>query len=259
MINVQHGKVTADHQKRTAFLYVRQSTIRQVFENTESTKRQYALKERAIALGWPLGQIVVIDDDLGKSGARSDNRGGFQKLVSEVGLGNAGLVMGLEVSRLARNSADWHRLLEICALTNTLILDEDGIYKPTDFNDRMLLGMKGNLSEAELHLLKSRLQGGILSKAKRGELKNALPIGLVYDAKMDVALDTDSQVQETMKTFFRVFERVGSATATVKYFQQKEINFPRQIRSGTRKGEVAWRDLTHWKALQTLHVLTLHS
>ena len=142
MLNPQHQKVTAKHLSRKAFLYVRQSTLKQVCENTESTKRQYALRGRAIALGWPDDHVVVIDDDLGKSGASSDNRLGFQRLVSEVGLGHAGIVLGLEVSRLARNSADWHRLLEICALTNTLILDEDGLYDPADFNDRLLLGMK---------------------------------------------------------------------------------------------------------------------
>lgn len=249
----QHDKVTPNHLKKQAFLYIRQSTIRQVFEHSESTKRQYALKERAVILGWPLESIITIDDDLGRSGAESTQRSGFQRLVSEVSMDNAGIVMGLEVSRLARNSADWHRLLEICALTKTLILDEDGVYDPSDFNDRLILGLKGTMSEAELHMLKSRLQGGILSKAKRGELKHALPVGLVYNAKDEVILDPDSQVQEALKTFFNTFERLGSAMSTVRYFQQNNIKFPRQIRSGVYKGELAWRDLTHWKALQTLH------
>lgn len=171
-----HDKVTPHHVKQPAYLYVRQSTLRQVFENSESTQRQYALKERAVTLGWPVENIITIDDDLGRSGAESTRRSGFQRLVSEVSLDKAGIVMGLEVSRLARNCADWHRLLEICALTNTLILDEDGVYNPSDFNDRLILGLKGTMSEAELHMLKSRLQGGILSKAKRGELKHALPV-----------------------------------------------------------------------------------
>jgi DNA invertase Pin-like site-specific DNA recombinase len=143
----QHHKVTASHLKRLAYLYVRQSTLRQVFENTESTRRQYALRERAVALGWSLDRIVVIDSDLGESGADSD-REGFQKLVAAVGMGEVGVVLGLEVSRLARSSVDWHRLLEICALTGTLILDEDGLYDPSHFNDRLLLGLKGTMSEA---------------------------------------------------------------------------------------------------------------
>src|ERR1700681_3860577 len=165
-------KIQAHHLKRHAYLYVRQSTLRQGFENTESTKRQYALRDRAVALGWPLECVVVIDSDLGQSGASAADREGFQRLVSEVGLGRAGIVLGLEVSRLARNCADWHRLLEICALTDPLILDEDGLYDPSQFNDRLLLGLKGTFSEAELHILRARLRGGILNKAQRGELKN---------------------------------------------------------------------------------------
>jgi DNA invertase Pin-like site-specific DNA recombinase len=153
-------KITSDHLCRKAYLYIRQSSIRQVMENTESTKRQYALKERAISLGWPASDIIVIDSDLGQSGSNSSNRGGFKQLVSEVGMGNAGIVLGLEVSRLARNSSDWHRLLEICALTDTLILDEDGIYDPCHFNDRLLLGLKGTMSEAELHVIRARLLVG---------------------------------------------------------------------------------------------------
>lgn len=148
-------KITPRHLRRQAYLYVRQSTLRQVVENTESTQRQYALKQRAVALGWPIEQVVVIDCDLGQSGASAVDREGFQQLVRDVGLGRAGLVMGLEVSRLARNSTDWHRLLEICALTETLILDEDGLYDPARFNDRLLLGLKGTMSEAELHVLRA--------------------------------------------------------------------------------------------------------
>ena len=164
-------KVTADHLRRDAYLYVRQSTPRQVVENVESTRRQYALRDRAIAAGWPADRIHVIDNDLGKSGSSATARDGFQRLVSEVALGQAGIVMGLEVSRLARNSADWHRLIELCSLSGTLILDEDGIYDPASFNDRLLLGLKGTMSEAELHIIKARLRGGVLNKARRGELE----------------------------------------------------------------------------------------
>jgi hypothetical protein len=151
------SKVTAGHLQRAAYLYIRQSTLRQVLENTESTERQYALRRRAVALGWPEEQIVVIDHDQGQSGASASEREGFQRLVADVGLDKAGIVMGLEVSRLARNCADWHRLLEICALSHTLILDEDGLYDPAHYNDRLLLGLKGTMSEAELHVLKARV------------------------------------------------------------------------------------------------------
>ena len=153
MTSDAHSKVQAQHLKRNAYLYVRQSSLRQVFENTESTKRQYDLRQRAIALGWQVDQVVVIDSDQGQSGKFSADREGFQRLVTEVGLGRAGIVMGLEVSRLARNSSDWHRLLEICALTDTLVLDDDGLYDPAHFNDRLLLGLKGTMSEAELHVV----------------------------------------------------------------------------------------------------------
>ena len=159
------SKVTAAHLARTAYLYVRQSTLRQVHTNTESAQRQYALRQRAIQLGWPVEQIIVIDTDQGQSGASAADREGFQRLVADVDLGKAGIVLGLEVSRLARNNADWHRLLEISALASTLICDEDGLYDPADFNDRLLLGLKGTMSEAELHFIRARLQGGILSKA----------------------------------------------------------------------------------------------
>jgi len=194
-------KVTPEHLKRKAFLYVRQSTLRQVFENTESTNRQYALRDRVIGLGWPIEKIVVIDSDLGQSGASSEGRAGFKRLVSEVGMGNAGIVIGLEVSRLARNCSDWHRLLEICALSKTLILDEDGLYDPGHFNDRLLLGLKGTMSEAELHVLKARLQGGIFSKARRGELKSPLPVGFVYNSADKVILDPDKQIQKSIHLF----------------------------------------------------------
>jgi DNA invertase Pin-like site-specific DNA recombinase len=174
-------KIQPQHLDRDAYLYVRQSSMRQVVENTESTKRQYALRGRAVSLGWSDDRIVVIDSDQGESGASAAWREGFQRLVTEVGMGQAGIVMGLEVSRLARNSADWHRLLEICALADTLILDEDGVYDPSCYNDRMLLGLKGTMSEAELHVLKARLRGGILNKARRGEYRCPLPTGLVYN------------------------------------------------------------------------------
>jgi DNA invertase Pin-like site-specific DNA recombinase len=175
------SKVNAGHLKRSAYLYARQSSLKQVLHHTESTQRQYALRRRAVALGWAAEHIIVIDAEQGQSGASAEDRAGFQQLVTEVGMGRAGIVMGLEVSRLARNNADWHRLLEICALTGTLILDEDGVYDPAHFNDRLLLGLKGTMSEAELHWLRMRLIGGMLNKARRGELRSPLPIGFVYE------------------------------------------------------------------------------
>jgi DNA invertase Pin-like site-specific DNA recombinase len=246
-------KITPRHLRRQAYLYVRQSTLRQVVENTESTQRQYALRQRAVALGWPIEQVVVIDRDLGQSGASAADREGFQQLVRDVGLGRAGLVMGLEVSRLARNSMDWHRLLEICALTETLILDEDGLYDPAHFNDRLLLGLKGTMSEAELHVLRARLRGGILNKARRGELEVPLPVGFVYDAAGRVGLDPDRQVQETLCAFFQTFRRTGSATATVKAFREQQLSFPRRARSGAHHGETLWGRLEHTRALWVLH------
>jgi len=196
-------KVQSHHLERGAYLYIRQSSMRQVLENVESTKRQYALRARATALGWRDDQIIVIDSDQGASGACASWREGFQRLVTDVGMGRAGIVMGLEVSRLARNNADWHRLLEICALADTLILDEDGMYDPANFNDRLLLGLKGTMSEAELHVIKARLRGGILNKVRRGEYRCVLPTGFAYHESGNVVLDPDTQIRETIAYFSR--------------------------------------------------------
>lgn len=247
------SKIRKQHLSRDAYLYVRQSTLRQVFENQESTKRQYGLRQRAAALGWPLERIVVIDSDQGQSGSSAADRQGFQRLVTEVSLGRAGIVMGLEVSRLARNSTDWHRLLEICALTDTLILDEDGLYDPAHFNDRLLLGLKGTMSEAELHVLRARLRGGILSKARRGDLEMRLPIGFVADATGHARLDPDRRVQDTIRLLFRTFSTSGSATATVREFREQGHLFPRRVYRGPRKGEVIWAELEHSRVLWVLH------
>jgi DNA invertase Pin-like site-specific DNA recombinase/DNA-binding transcriptional regulator YiaG len=243
-------KVTASHLRRDAYLYIRQSTMRQVVENTESTQRHYALQQHALRLGWPSERLRVIDCDQGQSGATSADREGFQQLVAAVSLGRAGIVLGLEVSRLARNSTDWHRLLEICAVTETLILDEDGLYDPRLFNDRLLLGLKGTLSEAELHVLHARLQGGIRNKARRGELKKILPTGLEYDAHNKVILDPNRQIRQTLASFFQTFERLGSATATVKFFRRQDWLFPRRQRPGRH---LLWAPLTHSLALDVLH------
>ena len=243
-------KVQSHHLERGAYLYVRQSSMRQVIENVESTKRQYALRSRAIALGWRDDQIIVIDSDQGESGASASWRGGFQRLVTDVGMGHAGIVMGLEVSRLARNNADWHRLLEICALADTLILDEDGVYDPASFNDRLLLGLKGTMSEAELHVIKARLRGGILNKVRRGEYHCVLPTGFVYDEAGEVAFDPDSQIRETIAHFFETFSRVGSACQTVKAFRKEGLLFPSRLRNSAT---TIFRPLTTSTAIRTLN------
>lgn len=246
-------KVAASHLDRDAYLYIRQSTLRQVAENGESTLRQYALRDRAVAAGWPIERIRVIDCDLGKSGSSAAARDGFQKLVSEVALGKAGIVMGLEVSRLARNSADWHRLIELCALAGTLILDEDGVYDPASFNDRLLLGLKGTMSEAELHILKARMRGGQLNKARRGELEMGPPVGLVYRNDGTIGLDPDVQVQNAIRLVFDTFDRTGSAVKTVRFFREQGLLFPRRLRTGQDKGELLWALPQHARILQVLH------
>ena len=243
-------KIKSHHLERVAYLYIRQSSMRQVLENVESTKRQYALRGRATALGWHDDQIIVIDSDQGESGASASWREGFQRLVTDVGMGRAGIVMGLEVSRLARNNADWHRLLEICALADTLILDEDGVYDPASFNDRLLLGLKGTMSEAELHVIKARLRGGILNKVRRGEYRCVLPTGFAYHESGNVVLDPDSQVRETIAHFFETFSRVGSACQTVKAFRKNGLLFPSRIRNGAT---TVFQPLTTSTAIRTLN------
>jgi DNA invertase Pin-like site-specific DNA recombinase len=246
-------KVTADHLRRDAYLYVRQSTLRQVAENVESTQRQYALRDRAVAAGWPAEQIHVIDNDLGKSGSSATVRDGFQHLVSEVALGKAGIVMGLEVSRLARNSADWHRLIELCSLSGTLILDEDGIYDAACFNDRLLLGLKGTMSEAELHIIRARLRGGILNKARRGELEIRPPVGLVYRPDGKIILDPNSEVQSAIHMLFETFDRTASAVKTARFIGEQGLQFPTRLQSGPNKGELVWATPNHARVLQVLH------
>lgn len=207
----ERSKITAAHRRRRAVVYVRQSTLTQVERNTESAERQYALRERALELGWAPEAITVVDEDTGRSGASSDGRLGFRELVAEVGLGQVGLILALETSRLARSSADWHQLLDLCALTATLIADADGIYSPADFNDRLLLGLKGTMSEAELHLIRARLDGGLRSKAERGELRLALPVGLDRAEDDRIVLSPDEQVRHAIERVFCLWRRLGSA------------------------------------------------
>ncbi len=246
-------KVTAEHLRRDAFLYIRQSSLRQVLENTESTKRQYALRNRAVALGWPIERIHVIDSDQGLSGSSTQGRNGFEHLVGEVANNRVGIVLGLEVSRLARNNADWHRLIELAALTGTLILDEDGVYDPAHFNDRLLLGLKGAMSEAKLHVLKARLQGGIRSKARRGELEMPLPVGLTQHPGGSVVITPDQSIKTAIELLFETFRQTKSASATVKRFRREGWLFPRLVRRGIGKGTVLWGALEHCRTIQILH------
>jgi len=224
----EHGKVTEAHRRRRAVVYVRQSTLHQVERNVESAARQYALRERAVELGWPLESVVVVDEDTGRSGSSTVGRIGFKEMVAEVGLGHVGLVLALEVSRFARSSADWHQLLDLCALTGTLIADTDGVYSPADFNDRLLLGLKGTMSEAELHLIRARLDGGLRNKAERGELRLALPVGLDRDEDDLIVLCPDEQVRHAIERVFVLWRRVGSARQVVMELVDEDQLLPRR-------------------------------
>src|SRR5215204_1230533 len=234
-------KIGPVHFQRLAVIYVRQSTAQQVLRHEESTRLQYGLVDRARELGWPEERVLVIDDDLGHSAAEGGQRAGFQRLVSEVSLDHVGMILGVEISRLARSSKDWHQLLEICALFGTLIADSDGICDPADFNDRMLLGLKGTMSEAELHVLKQRLHEGKLGKARRGELTFALPVGYVRRPSGEVVLDPDEQVQQVVRLVFRKFEELGALHALLRYLVGHGIHLGVRVHEGEGKGELAWR------------------
>jgi DNA invertase Pin-like site-specific DNA recombinase len=223
----ERSKLTSSHLRRQAFVYLRQSSQAQVERNVESTARQYALVARAVELGFTREQVVVIDEDLGISGSGLSERSGFARLTAEVALGHAGLVLGLEVSRLARNNVDWYRLLDLCGVTDTVIGDADGIYHPGSFNDRLLLGLKGTMSEAELHVLRARLQGGIRNKAERGELRKALPVGLVWgEADGEILLDPDEAIRGAIQTIFDRFQELGSVRQVWLWMRRERVQFP---------------------------------
>jgi DNA invertase Pin-like site-specific DNA recombinase len=247
-----HPKITPQHLQQTAYVYVRQSTLGQVLHHQESTQRQYALKDKALSLGWNEGQIRVLDRDLGLSGTQSQNREDFKTLLADVSLGEVGAVLALEASRLARSNADWHRLIEVCSLTGTLILDEDGVYDPADFNDGLLLGLKGTMSAAELHFLCGRLQGGKRNKAERGELRFPLPVGLSWNEKQMV-LDPDQEVQGAVRLLFQFFRDTGSAYGVAHRFAEKGLKFPKRAYGGVWNGQLIWGHLTDRRVLSVLH------
>jgi DNA invertase Pin-like site-specific DNA recombinase len=246
----QDTKITGSHLERVALVYVRQSTLTQVRDHTESTARQYALVDEAVRLGWPRARVEVIDADLGVSGASMQGRDGFRKLVARVCLGEVGAILGLEVSRLARSSADLSRLLEMARLTDTLVIDGDGIYDLADFNDRLLLGLKGTMSEAELHLLAGRLQGAKRAAAARGELRVPLPVGFVYDDDRKVIIDPDEEVAAAIRDLFAAFTQTGSAYGVVGVFAGRR--FPKRAYGGAWAGQLRWGPLNHSRVLGVL-------
>lgn len=229
------------HFDRTAMVYVRQSTPQQVVDHQESTARQYGLVDRAIALGWPRERVAVIDDDLGKSGQSAEGRPGFQRLLAEVALDHVGMIFGLEMSRLARSCKDWHQLLELCARFHTLLADADAIYDPTDYNDRLLLGLTGIMSEAELHIIKERMHQGKLNKARRGELLGPAPIGYVKQGKCELVLDPDEQVQAVVRLIFDQFDRQGTLHGLLRYLVHHGIHLPVRPHGGPNRGQLEWR------------------
>ena len=234
-------KIRAEHRDRAAVVYVRQSSRQQVLEHSESTRLQYALVERAAALGWARSQIVVIDDDLGVSAATADARAGFARLVTEVTMGRVGIVLGIEMSRLARTGRDWHQLLELCSLSGVLLADPDGVYDPGFYNDRLLLGLKGTMSEAELYLIRQRMLSGKLAKAERGELAIPLPIGYLRRPSGEVILDPDEQAQHVVRLIFDTFARLGTLNAVLRYLVDHQVQVPVRAHAGPAKGEIEWR------------------
>ena len=248
-----NGKIQAKHLSRTGYVYIRQSTTYQVIANTESTLRQYALRERMISLGWDGALVKVVDADLGVSGKSADNREGFRMLMADVANGLVGAVACIEASRLSRSSSDWTRLIEICSMTDTLIIDTDGIYNPNDFNDRILLGMKGTMSEAELHFLQERMRGGLLNKAQRGELCSFLPIGYEFDLDGRVIKTNNLEIREAVEQLFRQFRIIKTASGVTRHYREKNMSFPVRKRNRGHTREVIWIPLNSSRVISILH------
>ena len=246
------AKASSQQLQKTAYIYVRQSTMGQVRHHRESTERQYALKEKAMNLGWTENFVRVLDGDLGRSGASMADRTDFKTIVTDVSLGKVGAVFALEASRLARSNADWHRLIEICGITGTLIVDEDGCYDPSDFNDGLLLGLKGTMAQAELHFIRARLQGGKLNKAQKGELRFPLPVGYVFDEAERIVKDPDDQVRGAITMVFSAFRQTGSAYGVVQHFATKNLLFPKRSYGGAWDGKLHWGRLTDSRVLAIL-------
>lgn len=247
-----NSKITEQHQSKSAYIYLRQSTPAQVLHHQESTERQYALQQKALELGWNEATVRILDHDLGISGAQTTGRSDFKTLVADVSMGQVGAVFALEVSRLARSNADWYRLLELCALTQTLVIDEDGCYDPADFNDGLLLGLKGTMAQAELHFLRARLLGGKLNKAKKGELRFPLPVGFCYDEEGRIILDPDEEVRGAVALVFRLFRETGSAYGVMHQFTQRGLRFPKRAYGGAWNGKIIWGRLSHARVLGML-------
>jgi len=245
------SKIADRHLSRQACIYIRQSTPGQVRFNRESTERQYNLASKAKAMGWNPEQVRILDRDLGQSGAKATHREDFKTLVSDVAMGQVGAIFSLEASRLARSNQDWHRLLELCSVTDTLVIDEDGCYNPADFNDGLVLGLKGTFAQAELHIIRARLHGGKINKARKGELRFPLPVGLVFDGDK-IALDPDQEVQGAVRTVFELFKQESSAYAVVRRFQASGLRFPRRSYGGAWDGKLLWGRLTHSRVLGIL-------
>jgi DNA invertase Pin-like site-specific DNA recombinase len=246
------SKIQEHHTERPAYIYLRQSTMAQVYHHQESTQRQYALKEKAMQLGWAADKVRILDRDLGISGTEYMAREDFRTLVADVSMSKVGAVFALEASRLSRSCADWHRLLELCSLSRSLIIDEDGCYDPADFNDRLLLGLKGTMSAAELHFIRARLQGGKDNKAKKGELHFPLPVGFCYDDKGAIVKDPDSEIRGAVTSIFQAFRTSGSAFGVVQHFVKYSLQFPRRAYGGVWNGKVIWGLLTHARVLAVL-------
>ncbi|MEV7737589.1 recombinase family protein [Streptomyces sp. NPDC088921] len=237
----ESGKVQGRHRDGLAVVYVRQSSKQQVVDHGESTRLQYGLVERAVSLGWARSRVLVIDEDLGRSAAGAQDRPGFQRLVTEITMGHVGLVLGIEMSRLARAGRDWHQLIELCSLARTLLADTDGVYDPNEHNDRLLLGLKGTMSEVELHLIKQRMASGRLAKAARGELAVPLPAGYVRRPSGEAAFDPDEQVQSVVRLVFHLFEQLGTVHAVLRFLTEHQVQIGMRERAGVAKGEVVWR------------------
>jgi DNA invertase Pin-like site-specific DNA recombinase len=253
VIEERPEKIHHRHLEQVAIVYIRQSSMQQVHRNQESTKIQYSLAGTAQKLGWAPDRVVVIDDDLGLSGASAVGRHGFQRLLAEVALDHVGIILGVEMSRLARSNKDWHQLLELCARFGTLIADLDGLYDPSRYNDRLLLGLKGTMSEAELHILRQRLLQGKLQKARRGELSMPVPTGYLKSSSGEVSIDPDEEVQLAVRMVFEEFDRIGSIHGVIRSLATKGVQIGIRTRTRPELGKLVWHPAHRGMIVSILH------